>query len=55
MGHVARMTDEPPVKALLSEELTEASRRVGRALLRYKHTIKSILKRGAARHFSMEN
>ena len=48
MGHVARMPDERPVKALLYGILGEGSRRVGRPLLRYKDTLKDILKRGAA-------
>ena len=48
MGHVARMPDVRPVKALLYGVLEEGSRRVGRPLLRYKDTLKDILKRGAA-------
>ena len=48
MGHVARMPDELPVKALLYGVLEGGSRRVGRALLRYQDTLKDILKRGAA-------
>ena len=48
MGHVARMPDERPVKALLYGELEEGSRKVGRPFLRYKDTLKDILKRGAA-------
>ena len=48
MGHVARMPNERPVKALLYEVLEEGSRRVGRPLLRYKDTLKDILERGAA-------
>ena len=48
MGHVARMPDEQPVKALLYGVLEEGSRRVGRPLLRYKDTLKDILKCEAA-------
>ena len=48
MGHVANKPDERPVKALLSGLLEEGSRRVERPLLRYKDTLKDILKRGAA-------
>ena len=48
MGHVARMPDVRPVKALLYGVLEEGSRRVGRPFLRYKDTLKDILKRGAA-------
>ena len=48
MGHVARMPDERPEKTLLYGVLGEGSRRVGRPLLRYKDTLKDILKRGAA-------
>ena len=48
MGHVARMPDELPVKALLYGVLEEGSSRVGRPLLRYQDTLKDILKRGAA-------
>ena len=44
----ARMPDERPVKALLSGVLEEGSRRVGRTLLRYKGTLKDIIKGGAA-------
>ena len=44
MGHVARMPDERPVKALLYGVLEEGSRRVGRPLLRYKDTLNDILK-----------
>ena len=48
MGHVARMPDDRPVKALLYGVLNEGTRRVGRPLLRFKDTIKDILKRGGA-------
>ena len=48
MGHVARMSDERSVKALLYGVLKEGSRRVGRPLLRCKDTLKDILKRRAA-------
>ena len=44
MGHVVRMPDERPVKALLYGVLEEGSKRVGHPLLRYK----DVLKRGAA-------
>ena len=48
MGYVARMPDEQPMKALLYGVIEEGSRRVGRPLLRYKDTLKDVLKRGAA-------
>ena len=48
IGHVARMPDNRPVKALLYGVLNEGTRRVGRPLLRFKDTIKDILKRGGA-------
>ena len=44
---LACIPDERPVKALLCEELAESSRRVGRPFLRFKDTLKDILKRGA--------
>ena len=40
LGHVARMPDVRPVKALLYGALEEGSRRVGCPLLRYKDTLK---------------
>ena len=43
-----RLPDERFVKALFSGEPTQDPRRVGRALLRHKDTIKSILKRWGA-------
>ena len=45
MGHICRMNDTRPVKALLFGEL-EGSRKVGRPLLRYKDTCKMALQRG---------
>ena len=48
MGHVARMPDVRPVKALLYGVSEENSRRVGRPLLRYKDTLEDIIKRGTA-------
>ena len=42
MGHICRMNDTKPVKALLFGEL-EGSRKVGRPLLRYKDTCKMAL------------
>ena len=50
MGHVARMSDERPVKTLLYGKLAEGSRKVGRPLLRFKDTLKDILKRGGVLH-----
>ena len=48
MGHVVCMPDARPVKAPLYGVLEEGSRNVGRSLLRYKDTLKDILKRGTA-------
>ena len=45
MGHICRLNDTRPVKALLFGEL-EGSRKVGRPLLRYKDTCKMALQRG---------
>lgn len=45
LGHVIRLPDERPVKILLFGELAEGTRKVGRPFLRYKDTLKSILKR----------
>ena len=42
MGHICRMNDTRPVKALLFGEL-EGSTKVGRPLLRYKDTCKMSL------------
>ena len=47
-GHVIRLPDVRPNKALLYGELSEGSRKIGRPLLRFKDTIKDILKRGNA-------
>ena len=44
MGHICRMKDTRPVKALQFGEL-EGSRKVGRPLLRYKDRCKMALKR----------
>ena len=45
MGHICRMNDTRPVKALLFGKL-EGSRKVGRPLLRDKDTCKVALQRG---------
>ena len=50
MGHVARMSGECPMKALLYGELAEGTRRVGCPLLRLKDTLMDILKRGGVLH-----
>ena len=47
MGHICRMNDTRPVKALLFGEL-EGSRKMGRLLLRYKDTCKMALQRSEA-------
>ena len=39
------MPDERPVKNLLYSELAEGTRKVGRPFLRFKDTMKDILKR----------
>ena len=46
LGHVVRMPDERPVKNLLYSELADGTRKVGRPFLRFKDTMKDILKRG---------
>ena len=46
LGHVSKMDDNRPVKALMYGELDKGSRPVGRPKLRYKDTCKSILKSG---------
>ena len=46
LGHVARMSETRAVKALLYGELAEGKRKVGRPMLRFKDTIKDVLKRG---------
>ena len=46
LGHVARMPETRAVKALLYGELAEGKRKVGRPMLRFKDTIKDVLKRG---------
>ena len=46
MGLVSRMSNERRDEAFLFGELTEAPRRVGRPLLTFKDTLKSILKCG---------
>ena len=46
LGHVTRMPNERPVKALLYGELEEGTRRTGRPMLRFKDTCKSALKCG---------
>ena len=50
VGHVARLPDERPTKALLYGELAQGSRKIGRPLLRYKDTLMDILKCGSALH-----
>ena len=47
MGHICRMNDTRPVKAMLFGEL-EDSRKVSRPLLRYKDTCKMALQRSEA-------
>ena len=46
LGHICRMADNRPVKALLHSELFHGSRPVGRPYLRFKDTCKSALKCG---------
>ena len=46
IGHIARMDNARPVKALLYGELETGSRKIGRPLLRYKDVMKATLKRG---------
>ena len=46
LGHVSRMDDNRPVKALMYGELDKGTRPVGRPKLRYKDTCKNILKSG---------
>ena len=46
LGHVSRMDDDRPVKALMYGELDKGTRPVGRPKLRYKDTCKSVLKSG---------
>ena len=48
LGHVTKMPNERPVKALLYGELEEGIRRTGRPMLRFKATCKSALKCGDA-------
>ena len=48
IGHVARIPNKRPVKVILYGELAEGSKRVDRLLIRYKDTIKDILRRGGA-------
>ena len=50
MGHVVRLPDERPTKALLYGALAKGSRKTGRPLLQYRDTIKDILNRGGALH-----
>ena len=45
LGHVARMPETRAVKALLYGELAEGKRKVERPMLRFKDTIKDVLKR----------
>ena len=46
LGHVAGMPETRAAKALLYGELAEGKRKVGRPMLRFKDTIKDVLKRG---------
>ena len=46
LGHICRMDDNRPVKALLHSELFHGSRPVGRPYLRFKDTCKNALKCG---------
>ncbi|XP_044166108.1 uncharacterized protein LOC122950060 [Acropora millepora] len=46
LGHVSRMDDDSPVKALMYGKLDKGTRPVGRPKLRYKDTCKSVLKSG---------
>ena len=50
LGHVGRMDNDRPVKELLFGELEDGTRQVGRPLLRYKDTLKDILKRANVLH-----
>ena len=50
VGHVVRLPDDGPTKALPYGELAQGSRKTGRTLLRYRDTIKDILNRGGALH-----
>lgn len=47
-GQVTGMSSGRPVKALLFGEITDGSRKVGRPQLRYKDTLKDLLKKGGA-------
>ncbi|XP_065062396.1 uncharacterized protein LOC135689175 [Rhopilema esculentum] len=46
LGHVSRMNDNCPVKALMYGQLDKGTRSVGRPKLQYKDTCKSVLKSG---------
>ena len=46
LGHVSRMDDNRPVKALMYGELDKGTCPVGRPKLRYKDNCKSVLKSG---------
>ena len=46
LGHICRMEDNRPVKALLHSELFHGSQTVGRPYLRFKNTCKNALKCG---------
>ena len=46
LGYLGRITETRAVKALLYGELAEGKRKVGRPMLRFKDSIKDILKRG---------
>ena len=46
LGHVSRMDDDRPVKALMYGELDKGTRPLGRPKLRYRDIRKSVLKSG---------
>ena len=46
LGHVVRMPDEGGISHKSGSELAEGTRKVGRPFLRFKDTMKAVLKRG---------
>lgn len=50
MGHAPHLPVDHTVKKLLSGKLVDCSERTGHPFLRYKHTMKDILKLGDALH-----
>ena len=50
VGQIVRLPDDRPTKVLLYGQLAQGSRKTGRALLRYKDTIKDILNLGGPLH-----